>query len=266
MIARRGNIRTIYSESVSNFIRVEKEPKKAFKEMNDKKIQAFMQEFSGDWIKWKWNPPVASHMVGVWERQICSAWRILSLLLRTHGNTFDKESLLTLMVEMEGILNSRPLTVGTISDPTSELPLSPANILTMKSKVVMPPSGEFSKPDLFCRKKWRRIKHVINEFWSRWRKEFLQLLQERKKWQDKKQSFQNGDIVLLKDGDLIWNKWLMARVIEMFKDDNGDVRSVCLKVVQSKSNEVSTILEWPVMKILLLLEQEEVWFSNEEHQ
>ena len=107
------------------------------------------------------------------------------------------------MVEMEGILNSRPLTVGTISDPTSELPLSPANILTMKSKVVMPPSGEFSKPDLFCRKKWRRIKHVINEFWSRWRKEFLQLLQERKKWQDKKQSFQNGDIVLLKDGDLI---------------------------------------------------------------
>ena len=58
----------------------------------------------------------------------------------------------------------------------------------------------------------------------------------------------------------------MARVIEMFKDDNGDVRSVCLKVVQSKSNEVSTILEWPVMKIFLLLEQEEVWFSNEEHQ
>ena len=53
MIARRGNIRTIYSESVSNFIRVEKKPKKAFKEMNDKKIQAFMQEFSGDWIKWK---------------------------------------------------------------------------------------------------------------------------------------------------------------------------------------------------------------------
>ena len=53
MIARRGNIRTIYSESVSNFIRVEKEPKKAYKEMNDKKIQAFMQEFGGDWIKWK---------------------------------------------------------------------------------------------------------------------------------------------------------------------------------------------------------------------
>ena len=74
----------------------------------------------------------------------------------------------------------------TISDPTSELPLSPANILTMKSKVVMPPPGEFSKPDLYCQKRWRHIQHVTNEFWLRWRKEFLQLLQERKKWQDKK--------------------------------------------------------------------------------
>ena len=106
------------------------------------------------------------------------------------------------MVETEGILNSRPLTVEMISDSSSELPLSPANILTLKSKVVMSPPGEFSKPDLYCRKRWRRIQHVINEFPSRWRKEFLQLLQERK-WQDKKRNFQSGDIVLLQDRDLI---------------------------------------------------------------
>ena len=124
-------------------------------------------------------------------------------LLQTHGKAFDEESLLlTLMVETEGILNSRPLTVEMISDSSSELPLSPANILTLKSKVVMSPPGEFSKPDLYCRKRWRRIQHVINEFSSRWRKEFLQLLQERK-WQDKKRNFQSGDIVLLQDCDLI---------------------------------------------------------------
>ena len=101
----------------------------------------------------------------------------------------------------------------TISDPTSELPLSPANILTMKSKVVMPPPGEFSKPDLYCQKRGRRIQHVINEFWSRWRKEFLQLLQKRKKCQKKKQNFQSGDIVLLRDGDLMRNKWPMVKIV-----------------------------------------------------
>ena len=67
-------------------------------------------------------------------------------------------------------------------------------------------------------------------FLLRWRKEFLQLLQERKKWQDKKRNFQNGDILLLRCGDLIRKRWPMAKIVETFKDDNGDVRSVRLKV------------------------------------
>ena len=58
----------------------------------------------------------------------------------------------------------------------------------------------------------------------------------------------------------------MAKIVETFKDDNGDVRSVRLKVGQNKSNEVYTILKRPVMKTVLLLEQEEVRFPDEEHQ
>ena len=50
----------------------------------------------------------------------------------------------------------------------------------------------------------------------------------------------------------------MAKIIGTFKDDNGDVGSVRLKVGQSKSNEVCTILERPVTKIVLLSEREEV--------
>ena len=56
---------------------------------------------------------------------------------------------------------------------------------------------------------------------------------------------------------MIQNTWAMAKAVETFKDNNGDIRSVRLKVGQSKSNEVCTILE-PVTKIVLLLEQEEV--------
>ena len=40
---------------------------KAYSEMDDKKVQSFMEVIGGDWIR---NPPFASHMVGVWERQI----------------------------------------------------------------------------------------------------------------------------------------------------------------------------------------------------
>ena len=56
------------------------------------------------------------------------------------------------------------------------------------------------------------------------------------------------------------------KIVETFKDDNRNVRSVRLKVGQSKSNEVCTILERPVTKIVLLQEQEQVRFPDEEHQ
>ena len=71
-------------------------------------------------------------MGGVWERQFHSARAILGLLLKTHGEYLDNESLLTIMTEVENILSSRPLTVHVLNDPTSLKPLSPVSILTMK--------------------------------------------------------------------------------------------------------------------------------------
>ena len=52
--------------------------------MENQKIQSFMQGQGGDWIKWVRNLPAASHMGGVWERQIRSAHVILLSLLKTH--------------------------------------------------------------------------------------------------------------------------------------------------------------------------------------
>ena len=180
-----------------------------------------MEDISGDWIKWNKNPPFASHMGGVWERQIHSARAICASMLKTHGKSLDDESLLTLMTEVEGILNSRPLTVETINDPGSFQPLSPAKILTMKSKVVMPPPWKFLRPDLYCRRSWRRVQHIANDFWSRWKKEYLQSLQERQKWKARRRNFVIGDIVLLKTMDVSRNKWPMARVTATKSDQNG---------------------------------------------
>ena len=100
-----------------------------------------MWSFEGYLVRWIRNPPAASLIAGVWQSQIRSACVILSSLLSLHGKSLDQESLLTLVAETEGILNSQPLTVETISNPTSDLPFAPSNILTMKSKVVMPPPG-----------------------------------------------------------------------------------------------------------------------------
>ena len=162
-----------------------------------RKFNLSLLEQGSDWIRWHKNSPLASHMGGVWERQIRSARAILGCLLKTHGECLDNESLLTVMKEVEGIFNSRPLAVEVLNDPTSLQPLSPVNILTMKSKVDSPLPGEFSKPDIYSRKRWRRIKHIANEFWSCWKKEYLQSLQERIKWQGKRRNFKTEDIVVV---------------------------------------------------------------------
>ena len=67
----------------------------------------------------------------------------MSSLLKTHGHSMNDELLNTLMTEVEAILNSRPLTVELLNDGSSINPICPSNILSMKSKVVMPPPGEF---------------------------------------------------------------------------------------------------------------------------
>ena len=53
-------------------------------EMDNKRIGDFLLKKRADWIVWKKNPPMASHMVAVWERQIKYARTILSSLIRTH--------------------------------------------------------------------------------------------------------------------------------------------------------------------------------------
>ena len=49
---------------------------------------------------------VASHMVGIWERQIRSARGIIAPLLQTHDHNLDEESLQTLMTETKAVINS----------------------------------------------------------------------------------------------------------------------------------------------------------------
>ena len=128
----------------------------------------------------------------------------------------------------------------------------------MKTKVVMPPPGVFQKPDLYCRSRWRRIQHLSNEFWSRWRKEFIPTLQERQKWVKMSRNSCIGDIALLKTNLMRRNHWPMCKIIGTNSDDKGVVQSVKLLLGNSANNNDKRILERPVTKIVLLLEVEDV--------
>ena len=170
-ISRRGPIRQLRSDQGTNFMGARRELKQALAEMDQQKIKTKLLEEQCDWFSFKMNVPAASHMGGVWERQIRSVRNVLSSLLQDNGRQLDDESLRTLMCEAEAIVNSRPLTVNQLADPDSPSPLTPNHLLTMKTKVVLAPPGAFQPADVYCRKRWRRVTHLANEFWTRWRKE-----------------------------------------------------------------------------------------------
>ena len=156
----RGNVMMIRSDNGSNLVGASAEPLCAFQEMDHIKITNFLEENGGEWIHWKRNPPLSSNMGGVWEQQIRTARAVLNSLLKTYGTSLSDKSLKTLLVEVEAVVNSCPLTTDVMNDITSLAPPSLINLLTLKSKVVMPPPGNFVSPDQYNRKHWRRVQHI----------------------------------------------------------------------------------------------------------
>ena len=130
--------------------------------MDPNQISQYLQKHGADCITWIRKPPTASHMGGVTERQIKAARSILNSLLKIHGRSLNDEALHTFLIEVEAIVNSRPMTTETINGVQSHVPLSPFNLLAMKSKVVMLPPGRFGPADTYCRKHWRRAQHIVN--------------------------------------------------------------------------------------------------------
>jgi hypothetical protein len=205
---------------------------KALKEMDQEKIRKFLLEQSCDWMEWNRNPASSSHTGGVWERQIRSVRKVLSSLLKEHAGRLNDESLRTLLVEVEAIVNSRSLTADSLSDKSVE-PITPNHLLTMKSKVVLPPPGVFQRADIYCRKKWRAVQYLANEFWDRWRKEFLASLQQRQKWTTPRPNMEVDDIVLVVEAGTPRNQWPMGRIVEVYPSADGLVRKVDVKVSSS---------------------------------
>jgi len=231
-----------------------KQLREALDNIEDEQIREFLLSQSCDYIT---NFPHASHQGGVWERQIRTLRSVFNSLLSAQGSQLDDEGLRTLFCEASNIVNSRPLTMDTVNDPNSPLPICPNNLLTMKSNVILPPPGEFQNADGYSRKRWRRVQFLADAFWQRWRKEFLSQMQQRQKWTKKVRNLQVGDIVLIVDDDVPRCQWKLGKVHEVFADSDGLIRKVKILVGDpclGKAFSQRKFLERPVHKVVLLVE------------
>ena len=255
-MAIRGPTRQIKCDQGTNFKGANNELKAALKEMTIERITAFLADVQ---CEFAFNAPGASHAGGLWERQIQTVKRVLHSTISLAQGRLDAPSMRTLLYEAMTIVNNRPLSVKHLNDPEIE-PLTPNNLLTMKERHPLPPPGSFVKEDLYLRKRWRRVQFLAEQFWSRWRREYLDSIAHRSKWLVPRRNVTCGDVVILKDDNLSRHEWPLGRVIETLKSRDGLVRRVRVQMasreLDAHGRRVSkvSILERPIQKIVVLLE------------
>ena len=227
--------------------------------MDQDKIKSDLLKKNCDWIEFNFNAPKGSHMGGVWERQIRTVRSVLAALLEKNGSQLNDKALRTFMCEAEAVVNSRPLTTDNTTSSVSPEALTPNHLLTMKTKIILPPLGVFQDADKYSRKQWRCVQHLTNEFWTCWRKEFLHALQEWQKWVRPLRNMQIGDIVLVKDDNTPHDQWQLARMTEAQRGNDGLVRKVNFAVgdrqlsTSGKRTRPVSLLERPIHKLVLLV-------------
>ena len=236
-IARRGEPKEIWSDNGTNFVGAQQELRRSIHELNQDTIHEHLLKKE---IAWIFNPPGASHMGGVWERQIRTIRAVLAGVLKQQ--VLDDENLTTLLTVVESIINGRPITKLS-DDPRDDRPLTPNHLLTLRSGSVLPP-GKFDSADLY-RRRWKQIQYLADLFWHRWLREYLPTLQKRQKWLVPKPNISVGDLVLLKQDNLLRNQWPLGLIIEIHKSADGVVRTVEVKTMTGNYKR-------PVTKICVL--------------
>ncbi|XP_055017008.1 uncharacterized protein LOC129411104 [Boleophthalmus pectinirostris] len=232
--AIRGPAKQLRSDCGTNFIGASKELKMEPPKPDDTSVDDYLREQRCSWV---FNPPHSSHMGGTWERMIGIARRILDSMLLQAGNPLLTHKVLTtLLAEVTAIINARPLVLVS-SDPDAPLILTPMTLLTQKTKAIPVPPGDFTNADIF-KYQWKRVQVLADTFWTRWQREYLNMLQSRQKWQRNKPNLKEKDIILLKDKQLKRNEWPMGIIVKTLPSKDGVVRKIEVKVARNKTMKI----------------------------
>ncbi|XP_056641535.1 uncharacterized protein LOC130448272 [Diorhabda sublineata] len=170
-ISRRGLCRHIYSDNASTFVRANKDLLKYFELSQSLVVQEFITD---NLITWHFNPPYSPHMGGLWERAVRSTKHHLKRVLNNTYLTY--EEFYTLLSQIAGILNSRPLLPLT-EDPDDLQPLTPAHFL-IGTAIQTIPEPAVPADHKIQLSRYKHITMMIQHFWTRWSKDYLNLLQQ----------------------------------------------------------------------------------------
>ena len=166
-------------------------------------------------ITWHFIVEKAPWWRGFWERLVRSIKKPLRKILGRSTLSFDE--LRTVLVEIEGVVNSRPLTYVYDDEESISYPLN-----------------ELISTNQSLARKSRHHKHVLQQLTNQWRREYLIELKERSHVESKginKRRISIGDLVLLKNDSTSRAFWKLGKVEELIPGRDGNVRAAVVKAV-----------------------------------
>ena len=152
------------------------------------------------------------------------------------------EELEMLLMQIEAILNSRPITPIS-SDPSDLMSLTPGHFI-IGAPLTAYPEESLEKVPVNRLSKWQRIQQIREHFWKRWTREYLHHLQ-RSKWQTTASPIQAGQMVVLIEDNLPPLAWSLGRVQETHPGDDGITRVVTIRTSKG-------INKRPITRVCLL--------------
>lgn len=227
--SRRNCPVKIWSDNATNFVATSRK----LEDFKKFYWQEATQKAIADWcrdsreVTWAFIPPRSPHFNGLAEAAVKSAKYHLYRMPNIDSLTLQE--LNTVVIMIEGILNSRPL-MPLASSPDEGEPLTPAHFLVGKSLRSIPePISEESSS-----KTWEKTLAIKQAFWRKWSKEYLKTLQQKHKWQQPHPGPKLNDLVLLVDKDLAPLKWRLGKVINVYPSKDGRVRVVDVETTTGK--------------------------------
>lgn len=221
-ISRRGKPHEILCDQGTHFRGGERELQESFRALQSE-LQA---QLASQQIGFLFNPPGSLHFGGCWEREIRSVKKALQVTIG--AQTVTDEVLRTVLVEIEGILNSKPLGYAS-ADAADPDPITP-NCFLIGRRDASLPQVVYQDSEQLSRRRWRHSQLLADHFWRHFIKYYLPGLQARQKWRTDAAALQLLEVVMIVDPQLPRALWPVGTVTQVFPGADGKVRSASVDV------------------------------------
>ncbi|XP_011171251.2 uncharacterized protein LOC105203984 [Solenopsis invicta] len=231
-MSRRGRPSCMYSDNGTTFVGARKQIKELYNCINDHDTRLAMQRFMRDnEIEWRFIPPHAPHVGGLWEAAVKSAKSHINRVLGNANLTY--EEMQTVLCEVEAVLNSRPLIP--LSDYPNDLHcITPGHFL-IGAALYSFPIADLTEENPGRLLRWQRVEQLRQHFWKRWSAEYLHILIKRQKWRiSKGQQLKVSQLAMVQQPGLGPLQWLLGRVQQLYSGPDGAVRTATLRTAKGQ--------------------------------